>query len=364
MFALPFCLLLFEYENETLSIKIMSSSDLSALAAMNGNGGKEPISQTGLKALFTEQREFMNVFFENLDYEPIEKFCAACLACKGVVFFSGVGKSGFIAQKISMTLVSTGTKAVFLNPTDALHGDIGILSEEDMLILFSKSGSTEELLRLVPYARAKGAKLVSVTSIKGSKLDKACDFAVTLPLQRELCPFDLAPVTSTAIQMLFGDTVAIALMQAKNLTKDQYAMNHPAGRIGKRLILRVCDVAKQNDIPLVTGDNKVMDILVELSSKGKGCVLVVESLESKKLLGTFTDGDLRRSLQKLGEAALKTEMKDIMTGTPRTISSDAMAVDAMESMASPTKVTFLPVIDEEGAVTGLVTLHDLVSAGI
>ena len=130
-----FCLLLFEYENETLSIKIMSSSDLSALAAMNGNGGKEPISQTGLKALFTEQREFMNFFFENLDYEPIEKFCAACLACKGVVFFSGVGKSGFIAQKISMTLVSTGTKAVFLNPTDALHGDIGILSEEDMLHL-------------------------------------------------------------------------------------------------------------------------------------------------------------------------------------------------------------------------------------
>ena len=187
---------------------------------------------------------------------------------------------------------------------------------------------------------------------------------MNLPLQRELCPFDLAPVTSTAIQMLFGDTVAIALMQAKNLTKDQYAMNHPAGRIGKRLILRVADVAKQNDIPLVTGNNKVMDILVELSSKGKGCVLVVESLESKKLLGTFTDGDLRRSLQKLGESALKTEVKDLMIGTPRTIKEEAMAVDAMKSMEEPTKVTFLPVIDETSSVTGLVTLHDLVSAGI
>lgn len=164
--------------------------------------------------------------------------------------------------------------------------------------------------------------------------------------------------------MLFGDTVAIALMQAKNLTKDQYAMNHPAGRIRKRLILRVADVAKQNDIPLVTGDMKVMDILVELSSKGKGCVLVVESLDSKKLLGTFTDGDLRRSLQKLGESALKTAINELMTGTPRTIKEEAMAVDAMNTMKEPTKVTFLPVVDEAGAVTGLVTLHDLVSAGI
>ena len=129
-----------------------------------------PTPQDGLLSLFKEQQEFMTFFFENLDYEPIEKFCNACLTTKGVIFFSGVGKSGFIAQKISMTLVSTGTKAVFLNPTDALHGNIGILSEDDLLVMFSKSGSTEELLRLVPYARAKGAKLVSVTSIKGCKL--------------------------------------------------------------------------------------------------------------------------------------------------------------------------------------------------
>ena len=339
-------------------------SDLSALNGLQGKEHKEPTSQNGLKALFTEQREFMNYFFENLDYEPIERFCNACITCKGVIFFSGVGKSGFIAQKISMTLVSTGTKAVFLNPTDALHGDIGIVNEEDLLVLFSKSGSTEELLRLVPYARAKGAKLVSVTSIKGSKLDKACDFAVNLPLQRELCPFDLAPVTSTAIQMLFGDTVAIALMQAKNLTKDQYAMNHPAGRIGKRLILRVADVAKQVDIPIVTGDQLVMDILVELSEKGKGCVLVVDSLEAKKLMGTFTDGDLRRSLQKFGEKTLKTAVRELMNGTPRTVKEEAMAVDAMTSMQEPTKVSFLPVVDESGTVIALVTLNDLVSAGI
>ena len=346
----------------------MSTSDLQALTiSPNGSkNGSSPTSASGLKSLFEEQREFMTFFFENLEYGPIEQFCEAVMNCKGVIFFSGVGKSGFIAQKISMTLVSTGTKAVFLNPVDALHGDIGILSEEDLLVLFSKSGSTEELLKLVPYARAKGAKLVSVTSIKDSKLDRACDFACNLPLQRELCPFDLAPVTSTAIQMLFGDTVAIALMQAKNLTKDQYAMNHPAGRIGKRLILKVRDIIKGGveALPMVEGSSKVVDVLVELSSKGKGCVLVVDSKESMRLQGVFTDGDLRRSLQKNGEGTLSTPVEKLMISSPRTIDADAMAVAAMDAMKSPTKVTFLPVLSGEGIVQGLVTLHDLVSAGI
>ena len=150
-------------------------------------------SMKSLKQLFGEQHRFMNYFFDNLEYEPLQRFCQECLECKGVVCFTGVGKSGFIAQKITQTLVSTGTKAVFLSPTDALHGDIGIIGPDDLLVMFSKSGGTEELLRLVPYARAKGAKLVSVTSVKGNKLDAACDMAITLPLERELCPFDLAP---------------------------------------------------------------------------------------------------------------------------------------------------------------------------
>lgn len=284
------------------------------------------------------------------------------MACKGVVFFSGVGKSGFIAQKISMTLVSTGTKAVFLNPTDALHGDIGIVSENDLLVLFSKSGSTSELLTLIPYARAKGAKLIGVSSVKGSKLDQACDMHVHLPLERELCPFDLAPVTSTAIQMLFGDTVAIALMKERNLTQEEYAKNHPAGRIGKRLLLKVSDVMNPKNLPFVKKETKVVESLVELSSKGCGCLLIVD--DDNVLQGTFTDGDLRRSLQKQGNALLELPLEEVMTKTPRTINAENMAVDAMKSMEEPTKVTFLPVVNDQNQVQGIITLHGLIVAGL
>uniref|UniRef100_A0A061SPM1 Arabinose-5-phosphate isomerase n=1 Tax=Tetraselmis sp. GSL018 TaxID=582737 RepID=A0A061SPM1_9CHLO len=321
-------------------------------------------STGSLKQLFEEQHRFLNYFFDNLEYGPLQSFCEACLNCKGVLCFSGVGKSGFIAQKITQTLVSTGTKAVFLSPTDALHGDIGIVGPDDLLVLLSKSGGTEELLRLVPYARAKGAKLVSVTSVKGNKLEAACDMAIHLPLERELCPFDLAPVTSTAIQMLFGDTVAISLMLSRNLTKDEYAMNHPAGRIGKRLMLRVDDVMLTGEkLPLVTGEVKVVDTLVELSSKGCGCVLVVDN--HNKLLGTFTDGDLRRTLQSIGPAALQTHVSEVMSKSPTVISAGAKAVDAMQTMEKGSrKVAFLPVVDDSSAVKGVVTLHGLVSAGL
>lgn len=306
----------------------------------------------------------MNYFFDNLQHGPLTDLANAMMNCKGVIFFSGIGKSGFIAQKISMTLVSTGTKAVFLNPVDALHGDIGILEPQDMLILFSKSRSTEELLKLCPFAKAKGATLVSATCIPGNKLEKACDMAVTLPLERELCPFDLAPVTSTAIQMLFGDTLAIALMEAKGLTKTMYAMNHPAGRIGKRLILNVVDVMDKADaLPLVREDAKVMEVLIELSSKGKGCVLAVDGAGDLK--GTFTDGDLRRALQSKGAATLEMPVGELMTKTPRTVTSEMKAAEAMDSLEMPNgkKISFLPVL-EGTKVVGLVTLHGLVAAGL
>lgn len=321
-----------------------------------------PHSAAGLKTLFTEQQNFLNYFFDNFDYGPVAQFCQAVLDCKGVTFFTGVGKSGFIAQKISMTLVSTGTKSVFLNPTDALHGDIGIVGENDIIVMFSKSGSTEEVLKLVPYAKAKGAKIIGVSSVPTSKMAQVCDMHVTLPLQRELCPFDLAPVTSTAIQMLFGDTCAVAIMQAKNLTKDEYAMNHPAGRIGKRLILRVCDVMKPvEQLPLCGPSDKLVNVLVELSSKGCGCVLVVDT--AKHLLGTFTDGDLRRALNAKGGSVLELPMSELMTKTPRTVGSDEKAVNAMHAMENPTPVTFLPCVDGP-VLKGLVTIHGLVSAGL
>ncbi|KAH7288569.1 hypothetical protein KP509_31G032000 [Ceratopteris richardii] len=317
-----------------------------------------------LKDLFGEQQKFLDFFFTHLDYTQVHAFTRLCFHAKGSIFFSGVGKSGFVAQKISQTLVSTGTKAAFLNPTDALHGDIGIVGSHDVVVLLSKSGATEELLRLVPCARAKGAYLVGVTCLKGSNLGQVCDMHVYLPLERELCPFDLAPVTSTTIQMLFGDTVAIALMQAKNMTKEQYALNHPAGRIGKRLILKVQDVMRKgHEVPICRENDLMMEQLPELTSKGCGCLIVVD--EDYHLLGTFTDGDLRRTLKSYGERIFHLTVGKICNRSPRSICPDAMAVDAMEKMEGPpSPVTFLPVVNGNGIVIGIITLHDLLSTGL
>ncbi|KAK9146395.1 hypothetical protein Sjap_006298 [Stephania japonica] len=262
------------------------------------------VNPKDLEHLFRAQQKYLNYFFENLDLAQTLDFTETLLTSEGTIFFTGVGKSGFVAQKISQTLVSLGVKSGFLSPTDALHGDIGILSRRDVLVFFSKSGNTEELLRLVPCARAKGALLIAVTSSERNGLSGVCDMNVHLPLERELCPFDLAPVTSTAIQMVFGDTVAIALMEARKLTKEEYATNHPAGRIGKSLIFKVKDVMKKKEeIPLCKEGDLIIDQLVELTSKGCGCLLVID--DEHHLIGTFTDGDLRRTLKASREGIFK-----------------------------------------------------------
>ncbi|CAN1136754.1 Probable arabinose 5-phosphate isomerase [Linum perenne] len=322
------------------------------------------IEESTLLNLFKSQQDHLNYFFRHLDLSQALSFTHILLNSTGTIFFSGIGKSGFVANKISQTLVSLGIRASFLNPVDALHGDIGALSSLDVLVLFSKSGNTEELLRLVPCARAKGAYLVSVTSVEANSLASVCNMNVHLPLERELCPFDLAPVTSTAIQMVFGDTVAIALMGARNLTKEQYATNHPAGRIGKSLIFKVKDVMKkQNELPICKEGDLIMDQLVELTSKGCGCLLVIDP--DYQLIGTFTDGDLRRTLKASGEGIFKLTVGEMCNRKPRTVGPDSMAVEAMKKMESPpSPVQFLPVVNDENVLIGIITLHGLVSAGL
>ncbi|KAL3628940.1 putative arabinose 5-phosphate isomerase [Castilleja foliolosa] len=325
---------------------------------------KAKLDHTHLLNLFKCQQKYLNHFFQNLDLTQTLTFTQALLEAKGTIFFTGVGKSGFVAQKISQTLVSLGIKSGFLSPVDALHGDIGILSSDDLLVLFSKSGNSEELIKLVPCAKAKGAYLISVTSVKPNALTRSCDLNVHLPLERELCPFDLAPVTSTAIQMVFGDTVAIALMGARNLSKEEYAANHPAGRIGKSLIFKVKDLMKKKEeLPVCREQDLIMDQLVELTSKGCGCLLVID--DEYHLLGTFTDGDLRRTLKASGEGIFKLSVGEMCNRNPRTISPDAMAAEAMQKMESPpSPVQFLPVVDDDNVLIGIVTLHGLVSAGL
>ncbi|KAI4349385.1 hypothetical protein L6164_009977 [Bauhinia variegata] len=322
------------------------------------------IDETALLNLFKSQQNHLNFFFNNIDHSQTLSFTKALLNSTGTIFFSGVGKSGFVAHKISQTLVSLGVRSAFLSPVDALHGDIGILCGRDIVVLFSKSGTTEELLRLVPCVKAKGAFLISVTSVEANVLAGICDMNVHLPLERELCPFNLAPVTSTAIQMVFGDTVAIALMAARNLTKEDYAGNHPAGKIGKSLIFKVRDLMKkQDELPICREADLIVDQLMELTSKGCGCLLVID--EKHNLIGTFTDGDLRRTLKASGEGIFKLTVGVKCNRSPKIIGPDAMAVEAMKKMeAPPSAVQFLPVVNDENILIGIVTLHDLVSAGL
>ncbi len=322
-------------------------------------------TESMLKELLEYQRHYTDHFFETLDLQPIEQLVQLLLGCEGVLFFTGVGKSGLVAKKIAFTMVSTGTRAFYLSPMDAQHGDLGMVSSRDAFIMLSKSGETDELLELVPAIRNKGASLIGVVCHPRSRLAALCDAAVLLPFQRELCPFNMAPTMSTTSQLLFGDLLAIALMRHKNFSLDQYALNHPSGQIGKRITLKVKDLMLTGDrIPLCRPDDRLGEILVELSNKRCGCILVGD--ERRRLLGIFTDGDLRRTLQRFGGRVVEITMSDLMNARPTYIHADQLAWHAMKQMeADPQRrIMMLPVVDAEGVILGLLHLHDIIQSGI
>jgi arabinose-5-phosphate isomerase len=317
-----------------------------------------------LTELLNEQRRNIECYFERLDLTAVDLVVQECLSTQGLLIFTGVGKSGIIAEKIAMTMVSTGTKALYLPPTNFLHGDLGILSENDLFILMSRSGETEELLSLLPFAKKKGARLLSIVSNTNSRLAKQCDLSITLPFDKELCPFDLAPTSSTAVQLLFGDLLAIALMRSKGFDLSSYFLNHPSGSIGKKMSITVEELMfKGSELPLARPMERLIDLLVELTDKKCGALLIVD--EERSLLGIFTDGDLRRALLSQGSAILQRPISELMTQTAITIESDKLAWDALKVMQKDPKklVMVLPVL-EQGKVAGLLRMHDIIQAGI
>jgi arabinose-5-phosphate isomerase len=318
-----------------------------------------------LKEILDKQSNSASHYFSSLDLEESEKIVELLLQCPGMIFFTGVGKSGLVAKKIAFTMVSTGTRALYLSPMDALHGDLGMVSSQDVFIMLSKSGESDELINLVPAIRNRGATLVGVVCNGRSRLGAACHHTIQLPFERELCPFDMAPTTSTTAQVMFGDLLSIALMQHKKFSLDQYALNHPSGRIGKRITLKVKDLMLTGErIPLCSPEDKLGDVLVELSNKRCGCIVVAD--ETRKLHGIFTDGDLRRSLQKQGGGVLSVKVKELMTVNPRWTGPDVMAWEAMKSMESDyqKRIMMLPVLDYERKVLGLLHMHDVVQSGL
>jgi arabinose-5-phosphate isomerase len=316
-----------------------------------------------LKTLFADQRRYLNHFFDSIDLSQTEIVMKKLLACKGVVILSGVGKSGHVAEKIAMTLLSTGTRAFYLTAANALHGDLGFVSPEDVFICFSKSGGSQELLHLLPHVQKKGAYTISVVSAPNSPLEKMSDLSILLPVEREICPYNLAPTTSTAAQLIFGDCLAVALMQAKNFSMSDFAANHPAGLLGRKITLKVADLMlKGSEVPLCKPTDTLMEVLHELSQKRCGCLLVADH---HQLMGIFTDGDLRRSIETKGQAALQMPLSQLMTRNPKSITPDQLAIEAVQQMEeNPNRpITVLPVLDD-GRVVGLIRMHDILQKEI
>ncbi len=317
-----------------------------------------------LLELLKEQRRYLDHYFDRLDLTEVDKAVKECLNTKGLIIFTGVGKSGIIAEKIAMTMISTGTKALYLPPTNFLHGDMGILSENDLFIMMSRSGETEELLALIPFAKKRGARLLAVVSNSHGRLAKHCDLFVHLPFEKELCPFDLAPTTSTTVQLLFGDLLAIALMRSKGFDLSAYALNHPSGAIGKKMSITVEELMfKDDELPIVPPEVCLSEVLAELSNKKLGALVVAD--DQKNFIGIFTDGDLRRALQNQGSEVLEKPMRELMTVNALTIEKGKLAWEALKIMQKDPKkfVMVLPVV-EKGKAVGILRMHDIVQAGI
>lgn len=318
-----------------------------------------------IKQLLDQQRTSLNTFFDKIDIKQIEKLVHIFAECKGLIYFTGVGKSALVAKKIALTLTSTGTRALYLGAVGAVHGDLGILRPDDIFVFISKSGESDELLNLVPILRNKGITLISMVSNANSRLTKACQYNIILPLDKELCPFNLAPTTSSIVQMLIGDIFVVALMHLKKISLEEYRLNHPAGRIGKRLTVKVSDLMITGDgIPLANESDTIIDMLVELSNKKCGCLLIVD--ENRALKGIFTDGDLRRSLQNKGPKALETKLSSLMNKNPRSIQGNVLATNALHLMEEDpnSPIMVLPVLDDTEKVIGIIKMHDIIQAGI
>ena len=285
--------------------------------------------------------------------------CDKVIKCDGKFIIMGVGKSGHIAQKISATLSSTGTPSIFIHPTEAAHGDMGLIDKKDIVLLISNSGETDEIINILPSLKRLSKEIASLTSNNKSSIAKSADIKIQLKSKKEACPLNLAPTSSTTNAMVFGDALAIALLEAKGFTQKDFASSHPGGKLGKKLITQVEDLMhKGHAVPKVSADTILDKALLEITKKNLGITLIVEKT---RLVGIFTDGDLRRCINKKVDIQ-NTKIKDVMTKKFKTINSDALAIDAANIMED-NKIFTLVVIDKNKHI-GVISMHDLIEARI
>ncbi len=297
------------------------------------------------------------------DPAPFEKALSLmnqALGKGGKIVVSGVGKSGKVGQKVAATLCSTGSLAVFLHPTEGLHGDLGLLAAQDVVLAITYTGNTEELLQLMPSMKARKIAVIGIGGNAHSRIAQQCDVWLDASVEQEACPHNLAPTTSTTLALAVGDALAVTLMKLRGFNADAFALNHPGGSLGKKLNLRVSDLMHQGDkVACVAPQSSMDDVVVALTRMMLGIALVVEG---GKLLGIITDGDLRRALQHRAKF-FDLKAQDVMTKHPITILPEAMASEALELMENrPRQINVLPVVDAQGHWKGVVRVHDLISS--
>jgi arabinose-5-phosphate isomerase len=290
-----------------------------------------------------------------------ERACDIMLVCNGRVVVTGMGKSGHIANKIAATLASTGTPAFFVHPGEASHGDLGMITGKDVVLALSNSGTTPEILTIVPLIKRMGAKLIAMTGKSGSTLANLADVNLDVSVETEACPLDLAPTSSTTVALVMGDALAIALLEARGFSAEDFAFSHPGGALGRKLLLRVHDIMHQGrEIPCVAPHTPIREALLEMTAKGFGMTTITDG--DGRLAGIFTDGDLRRALDK-GIDFHSTSIADFMTTRCKTVTPDVLAAEALRVMEER-KITTLVVVDHDAHPIGVIHLHDLLRAGI
>lgn len=281
--------------------------------------------------------------------------------CRGRVVVTGMGKSGIIAKKIAATLSSTGTPALYLHPAEGIHGDLGMVTRDDVVIAISNSGETPEIVSLLPFLKRFGVKLIVMAGKEKSTLTKMGDVTINVGVKEEACPFNLVPTASTTAALAMGDALSVSLLEKRGFNKEKFALFHPGGSIGKKLILKVSDVMhKGKDIPVVAEDALMKDLIFAMTSKKLGITTVVN--KNKKLVGVFTDGDLRRLLENETDIFGK-RAGEIMIKRPKAVAADTLAAKAVEIMERHS-ITALPVVDKKNNVEGIIHLHDLLKIGV
>jgi arabinose-5-phosphate isomerase len=321
---------------------------------------KHAYIELGLAVLRTEA-EAITALTERLD-QGFHDACDLVLNCNGRIVVTGMGKSGHIANKIASTLASTGSPAFFMHPGEASHGDLGMITANDLVIALSNSGETSEITLLLPLLKRLGIPLLALTGNCASTLARSADIHLDVSVAREACPLGLAPTSSTTATLAMGDAVAVAVLEARGFTEQDFALSHPGGSLGRRLLLRVSDIMHTgNAIPLVSVDTTLKDTLLEMTAKGLGMAGVLDN-ETNRLVGIYTDGDLRRTFEEMPDIGTAL-VRDFMTADCVTIEADKIASEALKIMHDM-KINALMVVDDNATVQGALNMHDLLRAGV